>query len=303
MPEIRNILSFDVEDWHQSTYDLDLPVGSRVVDNTRRILDMLETSRTYATFFVLGVVAENFPELVRRIHDGGHEVACHGYSHLPVRGMSREQFREDLKRSMALVQDAAGSAVLGYRAPDFSIFDSDLWALEILAEEGLLYDSSIFPFAGPRYGIPAAFRQPHRVVCASNPDFLEFPLATLKLGPVRLPAAGGGYFRLLPYRFMRSAVRRMNAEGSPATTYFHPYELDTEEIRGSTCDIPWHLRLSQGLGRRRVERRLGRLLRDFAWGPARDWLGQGIRLTGGRILDLAGPTAGGWRSIPGGRVE
>jgi polysaccharide deacetylase family protein (PEP-CTERM system associated) len=204
---------------------------------------------------------------------------------------------------VALVQDAAGTAVLGYRAPDFSIFDSDLWALEILAEEGLRYDSSIFPFAGPRYGIPAAFRQPHRVVCVSNPDFLEFPLATLKIGRVRLPAAGGGYFRLLPYRFLKAAVRRINAGGSPATTYFHPYEIDTEEIPGSSHRIPWHVRLSQGLGRRWVERRLRRLLADFAWGPVRDWLADAARVADGRTLDLTRRAHDGSRWIPDGRSE
>src|SRR6266571_1084696 len=283
---MQNVLSFDVEDWPQSTLDLSLPVTGRVRDNTLRILDLLASAGARATFFVLGLAAQAFPDLVRRIRDDGHEVASHGHSHRPVYGMQPEEFRADLRRSIELIEDAAGARVLGYRAPDFSIRSGDWWALEILAEEGLRYDSSLFPIAGPRYGLRAAFTLPFGVLPACGPEIIEFPLATFECLGIRLPAAGGGYFRLSPYFASRAAIVRLNRRGGPATSYFHPYELDVEEIPGSPHAIPWHLRLSQGLMRRTVEGKLRRFLREFSWCPARDWLEQRETLTGGRLLDL-----------------
>jgi polysaccharide deacetylase family protein (PEP-CTERM system associated) len=283
---LKNILSFDVEDWHQSTLDFSLPVTRRVRDNTFRILDLVARAGARATFFVLGLAAQAFPDLVRRIRDEGHEVASHGHSHRPVYAMGPDEFREDLRRSITLIEDAVGERVLGYRAPDFSIRGGHLWALRILAEEGLRYDSSIFPIAGPRYGIRASFSLPFRVLTASQSELVEFPLATLEYLGLRLPAAGGGYFRLFPYLASRTAIARLNRRGSPATSYFHPYELDVEEIPGSTHAIPWHMRLSQGLMRSTVARKLERLLAEFSWCPARDWLEDSRDLTNGRVLDL-----------------
>ena len=239
-----------------------------------------------ATFFVLGLAAEAFPDLVRRIRADGHEVASHGYSHRPVYGMRPEEFRDDLRRSIALIEDAAGVRVLGYRAPDFSIRGSDLWALEILGEEGLRYDSSLFPIRGPRYGVRAAFTLPFRVLPACGSDLIEFPLATVEWRGLRIPAAGGGYFRIFPYRASRAAIEALNRRGGPTTVYFHPYELDTKEFTQFPLPIPWLLRLSQGLMRSTVESKLKRLLREFAWCPAQEWLGERESLTGGRVLDL-----------------
>ncbi|MBI4241874.1 MAG: DUF3473 domain-containing protein [Candidatus Rokubacteria bacterium] len=286
MPRLQNILTFDVEDWPQSTLDLSLPLTPRVRDNTHRVLDLLAGVGVRGTFFVLGLVAETFPDLVRRIREGGHELASHGYSHRPVHGMRPEEFRTDLRRSIASIEDAGGTRVLGYRAPDFSILARDWWALEIMAEEGLRYDSSIFPFAGPRYGVRAAFALPFQVLSASGSKFVEFPLTTVECLGVRLPAAGGGYFRLAPYCVSRAAIARLNRRGAPATCYFHPYEMDAEEIARSRQAIPWSLRLSQGLMRARVAGKLRRLLGDFSWCPAGDWLGRPGEATGGRALDL-----------------
>jgi polysaccharide deacetylase family protein (PEP-CTERM system associated) len=294
---VRNLMTFDVEDWHQSTVDFDLPITRRVVDNTIRVLEMLESRRILGTFFVLGLVAEAEPGLVRRIQEGGHEVATHGHSHRPVFAMRPDEFRADLLRSMASIQDATGERIVGYRAPDFSITRDALWALEVLSEEGLQYDSSIFPFAGPRYGISEAFTEPCRVLCASGATLVEFPLATISRLGLRLPACGGGYFRLLPYSHSRAAARRFNARGLPATAYFHPYELDDQEIPSSPHRLPLRLRLSQGLGRSRVARRLGRFLDDFRWEPMRAALAGSEALTGGRVLDLREPGRSGspWR--------
>ena len=284
----RNILTFDVEDWPQSTLDPSLPISDRVRENTHRILDLLGTAGVHATFFLLGMVADRFPDLVRRISGDGHEVASHGHAHRPVHSMRVEEFRRDLRSSIAPIEDASGTRVLGYRAPDFSIREDALWALCVLAEEGLAYDSSIFPFAGPRYGVASAFRAPWRVRCPANPDFLELPLTTLECLGHRIPAAGGGYFRLLPYRLSRAAVARLNRRGIPATAYFHPYEIDADEIPSSPHRIPILLRLSQGLLRSRVEGKLRRFLGEFSWGPARDWLRDPRALTGDRVLDLSG---------------
>jgi polysaccharide deacetylase family protein (PEP-CTERM system associated) len=291
----RIFLTIDIEDWRQSTLDHDAPISERVVSNTRRLLDLCAETHARGTFFFLGLVAEKYPGLVREVDQRGHEVASHGWAHQAVYTLGPRAFREDLRRSMAAIQEALGKKVLGYRAPDFSITEESFWAFEILAEEGLSYDSSIFPFRGPRYGIPRAFRRPHTVRCAANPGFVEFPLATVERLSVRLPVAGGGYFRLLPYRVTRAALRAIARGGVPPVCYFHPYELDASEFHGG-AGVPWAMRMTQGLGRRRVPARLGRLLRDFASHPLRDALGD-PGLVRGRTLDLTPPSPGGpvWR--------
>jgi len=279
-------LTFDVEDWPQSTLNHDLPITGRVRDNTLRVLDLLEPTGSRGTFFILGLVAEKFPDLVREIDQRGHEVASHGFSHRPVYDMTPDRFRDDLRASIAAVEGAAGCRVIGYRAPDFSIPSSSLWALHVLAAEGMQYDSSIFPIAGPRYGIREAFRAPSLVRCSDGASLIEFPMTTTEYLGFRLPAAGGGYFRLWPYAHTRLAIARLNREGHPAISYFHPYETDPEEFTESPHRIPLSLRLSQGLGRAGMPRRLQRLLSEFNWGPARDRLADGSLLTADRVLDL-----------------
>jgi polysaccharide deacetylase family protein (PEP-CTERM system associated) len=292
-----NILSFDVEDWPQSTLDFSLPVTRRVVDNTARVLDLCGEAGVTGTFFVLGLVAESFPDLVARIRDAGHEVASHGHDHRPVHAMTPAAFRDDLRRSRTSIEQAAGTRVLGYRAPDFSISRTSLWALVVLAEEGYAYDSSLFPFSGPRYGVAESFAAPCQVQTGAG-GLVEFPLTTTEWLGRRWPAAGGGYFRLLPHAWHRAAIARLNRGGSPATSYFHPYETDTRELRSSPHRIPLLLRLSQGLGRSRVAPRLRLLLGEFRWGPARDHLPRGAALTGGRTLDLTSLASSGplWRT-------
>jgi polysaccharide deacetylase family protein (PEP-CTERM system associated) len=288
---ISNILSFDVEDWAQSTFDFDLPITGRVVDNTARILDLCDAAGVKGTFFVLGLVAEAHPALVRRIHAAGHEVASHGQDHRPVYAMTPSQFRADLRRARAPIEAATGTGILGYRAPDFSIPAAAFWALEILAEEGYRYDSSLFPWKGPRYGVPEAFDAPFRVRAHAG-DLVEFPLAvSTRLGR-RLPAVGGGYFRLFPYLWHRDAIRRLNRRQHPATAYFHPYEVDPDEIRRSPHHLPLTTRWSQGVGRSRVAGRLARLFRDARWGTAAAWLDPQASPTADRILDLTGAPGG-----------
>jgi polysaccharide deacetylase family protein (PEP-CTERM system associated) len=201
--------------------------------------------------------------------------------------MTPEVFRSDLRRSRDLIEQATGERLVGYRAPDFSIPATALWALTVLVEEGYRYDSSLFPFAGPRYGIAGAFDAPCRVQTPAG-DLVEFPLATTEILGCRLPAVGGGYFRLFPYAIHGAAVRRLNRRGAPAVAYFHPYEVDTEEIPRSPHKLPFALRLSQGLSRSRVRPRLARLMREFEWGPMGAWLDRTAAVTGGRLLDLTG---------------
>ncbi len=216
---------------------------SRVERNTERVLGILEKRGATGTFFVLGWIAERYPDLVKRISAAGHEVASHGSGHELIYNQSPGAFREDVKRSRALLQDLSGQEVIGYRAPSYTIMTRTLWALRVLAEEGFGYDSSIFPIARRRYGMPGARRWPHRVVLDASHDIpgspspkgagggwiAEFPLPTIKLGPLNFPATGGAYLRLLPLAMQRLALQRMIRSGRPFVLNFHPWELDPDQ--------------------------------------------------------------------------
>lgn len=237
-----NALTIDVEDYFQvtafeSVVDRDdWPVyPSRVENNTRRVMDLLEEHGLKATFFMLGWVAERFPMLVRAISDAGHEVGCHGFGHELVYNIGPDRFRQDLRLARSTIEDITGRPVLGYRAPSYSITQNSLWALDILIEEGFVYDSSIFPIHHDNYGIPGARRFPHDIRCESG-SIREFPLTTLNLPlpgkTLALPIAGGGYLRLLPAGIIYWGMRRINQiEGEPAVLYFHPWEIDPDQPR------------------------------------------------------------------------
>ncbi|MEO8327864.1 MAG: DUF3473 domain-containing protein, partial [Nitrospirota bacterium] len=229
-PAPFHLLSVDVEDWQQSTLDHSLPISSQVVENTHALLDLFSEMQVRATFFVLGKVAEVYPTLARRISEAGHEVGTHGYSHESVEEMPIAKFRNELHRSVEMLRQQTGQPVLGHRAADFSISGNSLQLLEYLSEEGLIYDSSIFPVRHPRYGVPKAWRYPHGIRCASGKILVEFPLATIRLAGLALPIAGGGYFRLFPYLWTRFGFRALEKEGLPATCYLHPYELNSSEM-------------------------------------------------------------------------
>jgi polysaccharide deacetylase family protein (PEP-CTERM system associated) len=280
---MRNALTFDVEDYFhvESAVSVvrrsDWPTyAPRVQINTRRILDLLDGVTVKATFFVLGWVAEREPDLVREIRDRGHELACHSFAHRLVYAMTRQEFREDVRRAKAAIEDAAGVAVVGYRAPTFSIVRRSIWALDVLAEEGFEYDSSIFPIHHDRYGMPRAPRFPHLVRVAGDRMLAEFPMTTLTVGGTRLPFSGGGYFRLLPYRVIHSAIRWINArEHQPALVYLHPWELDPGQPR---LDIRGLSRFRQYVNLSTTESKLRRLLANFTFGPARDVLREQLAL-------------------------
>ena len=289
---LPNALTVDVEDYfHVAALAPGIPRDSwdaresRVVANTRRLLDVFGQFDARATFFVLGWVAEREPQLVREIAARGHEIACHGFSHSLVYEQTPETFRAETLRAKQLLEDITGSAVLGYRAASYSIVRDSLWALDILAEAGFAYDSSIFPVRHDRYGIPDAQRIPHRLVTPNGGSIVEWPLSTASLLGFRLPVAGGGYFRLFPYWLTRWGLASINRrEQQPFIFYMHPWEIDPEQPR---VRASWLSRFRHYNNLDQCEARLRRLLGDFRFGSAGDGLAQ-LGLLPGREDRAAG---------------
>jgi polysaccharide deacetylase family protein (PEP-CTERM system associated) len=267
-PPITNALTIDVEDYFQvsafapyiARHEWDSR-ECRVERNVDRILALLERQGVQATFFTLGWVAERYPQLVRAIVGGGHELASHGYGHERASDLAEAAFFEDVDRAKKLLEDLSGHAVQGYRAPSFSIGAGNLWAFDTLARAGYRYSSSIYPIAHDHYGMPEAPRFAHRVPSG----LLEVPATTLRVGGRNLPCSGGGYFRLLPYPMSRWMLRRVNARDREAAVfYFHPWEIDHAQPRVAGIDA--RTRFRHYLNLDRMEQRLGRLLSDFRWG-------------------------------------
>ena len=265
-------MSVDLEDYFQVEAFADVisrpewdTFAPRVRQNTERVLALFERHKCHATFFVLGWVAERETSLIREVAQAGHEIACHSYFHYRVNTLTPHQFREDLRRAKAAIEDAAGVKVLGYRAPTFSIVKESLWALDVLAEEGFEYDSSIFPVHHDRYGIPDAPRFAHWRELPSGRSICEVPMATVRLGNTNFPAAGGGYLRLLPMRYTRWAVERIHArDRQPAILYFHPWEVDPEQPRLAAS---WKTRIRHYSGLKKTEARLEEILSRHAVEP------------------------------------
>lgn len=263
------VVSIDVEDWPQSTWDRSLPITRRAADNTLHLLDLLGHTRVTATLFVLGKFAEAFPDVVRRIRDDGHEVASHGFGHVEIFTQTPSEFRADVTRAKKVIEDIIGEEVVGYRAPDFSIVERSLWALEVLAEAGFRYDSSIFPIAHRRYGIRDWPTLPMIVELSSGSTIVELPIATLKVFGRRLPVGGGGYHRLLPSSVIAWAIGKIRGAGSPFVAYCHPYEFDPGEFAALDLPIPLRVRLHQGLGRRGLASKFTRMISNNETIPAR----------------------------------
>jgi polysaccharide deacetylase family protein (PEP-CTERM system associated) len=266
---IRNAMTVDVEDWFQvqafaNTIARDGwdALESRVQANTERVLELFSAAGVRATFFTLGWVAERNPALIRRIVAGGHELASHGHNHERVQAIGEAAFRADIRSSRAVLEQASGQAVLGYRAPTFSIgARTTPWAHRVLAEEGYRYSSSIFPISHDLYGAADAPRGPHR----PSPDgVVELPMTTLRALGRNLPVSGGGWFRLLPYHLFRAGLRRVNGGfHAPGIFYFHPWEIDPGQPRVAA---PWRSRFRHYTGIPSMAARIERLLNDFAWG-------------------------------------
>ena len=239
MPAItsKNVLSVDVEDYfHAEVFSRVVQRSdwdrypSRVESNTERLLELFAACHVQATFFVVGWVAERFPNLLQRIAAAGHEIACHSYWHRLIYDLEPDDFREDTHRAKSVIEQIAGQQIYGYRAPTYSIVDASLWALEILAELGFTYDSSIYPIHHDRYGIPGAPRAPFRIQTASG-ELTEYPLTTFRIAWYSLPVGGGGYLRLLPRWYTSMGIMRARNEGLPIITYIHPWEIDPEQPR------------------------------------------------------------------------
>ena len=267
-PMITNALTIDVEDYFQvSAFAPYIRRDEwhlrecRVEANVDRILALLAANGTQATFFTLGWVAERYPQLVRRIVDGGHEVASHGYGHHRASDLSAAELWQDVSRAKQLLEDISGAAVHGYRAPSFSIGLRNLWAFDTLVRAGHRYSSSIYPIQHDHYGTPDAPRFAHRL----TNGLLEVPVTTLRVMNRNLPSSGGGYFRLLPYPVSRWMIGRVNREDREAAVfYFHPWEIDTEQPRVAGIDAKTRFR--HYLNIPRMESRLQALLGDFRWG-------------------------------------
>ena len=257
------VCTVDVEDWAQSTLDTNLPISDRAGANMEHVLDVLAEEQVKATCFILGKFADAFPGCVKRIAREGHEIASHGFGHVDVFRLTPAQFREDVHRSKAQLEQLTGQEVKGFRAPDFSIIRDSLWALDILAEEGFTYDASINPAVLARFGVPDFPAQPVRLELAAGRSLVELPVATWRALGRKFPVAGGGYHRLLPFPVIRWMVERAVLAGETFVAYCHPYEFDPDEFKHLPQPLPLKIRLHQGLGRRGFESKFRRMLREF----------------------------------------
>jgi polysaccharide deacetylase family protein (PEP-CTERM system associated) len=268
---VTNALTIDFEDWYQG---LEIPYSEwgrfedRIEAAGAKLLGILDDAGTKATFFMLGYVAEKHPEIVKRIEAEGHEIGTHGFSHSLIYKQAPEVFQAELTRAIAFLEDLTGKKVLGHRAPFFSITKDSLWALDILGELGIKYDSSIFPVLNYRYGIADAPRFPYKIKRAQH-EFIEFPISTLKLPGFTMPISGGAYFRIYPYQVTKQAIKSVNRGGQPVTFYLHPWELDPGHPR---IDVPRRIALTHYFNLGATERRLRKLLRDFKMAPMKEVL-------------------------------
>jgi polysaccharide deacetylase family protein (PEP-CTERM system associated) len=270
---LRNAMTVDVEDYFQvSAFEGHIAradwehLPCRVERNTERVLELFAAHGVRATFFVLGWIASRYPQLVRRIAEAGHEVASHGWEHVRATEVEAEAFREDVTRTKAQLEDTIGAPVEGFRAASFSIGHRNLWALDVIAEAGYRYSSSIYPIRHDLYGMPDAPRGPFRY---NGSGILELPVTTARLLGRNVPAGGGGYFRLLPYGYYRWALRQVNeGEGRPGIFYFHPWEIDPDQPRQR--GVGWKTRIRHYTNLSRMEARLERLMQDFQWSTMRE---------------------------------
>ncbi len=265
---MHNAMTVDVEDYFQVSAFEDVikrdrwaSFPCRVERNTEKILELFSEYGVYATFFMLGWIAERYPRLTRRIVEAGHELASHGYAHVRVTEQDSKEFRKDVSYTRRLLEDTTGSPVIGYRAASYSIGRNNLWAHQVLAEAGYRYSSSIYPIRHDLYGMPEA---PRFAFYSEHKAILEVPVSTSELFGQKLPCGGGGYFRLFPYFYSRWALKRINRlDEQPCVFYFHPWEIDPHQPR--MAKINFKTRFRHYLNLNRMQERLVCLLRDFQW--------------------------------------
>jgi len=271
---MTNALSIDLEDWFCAANMLefytqeDWPnLESRVVQNSTRLLELFERKSVKATFFVLGWVADHYPDLVKEISSRGHEIASHGYSHTLLTKMTPEAFEADLEKALSVTQVCTQQRIIGFRAPSFTVTRDTMWAVDILAKNGFKYDSSIFPIGfHPDYGVADEPLGIHQI----RNSLLEFPMAVSELVGKRIPCSGGGYFRLLPYAVTRILLRGINAKGRPFVFYVHPWEIDPEQPR---LPLSFSKRLRHYTNLNKTFSRLERLISQFEFNSIRSVLG------------------------------
>lgn len=280
---MNNAFTVDVEDYFQveafkNSIDRDSwdSRECRVEANTQRVLALLADHDTRATFFILGWVAERYPQLVQEIAKQGHEVASHGYDHKLIYKQQRAEFVEETERSKKILEEITGVAVKGYRAATYSIIESSLWALDVLVEQGFEYDSSIFPGRHDKYGIPGSRLEPYVHHAPNGGQLVEFPVTVLEMAKARLPVAGGGYFRLFPYAFIAWAYRRINRQQRPFMFYVHPWEVDPDQPR--ITQASWFSQFRHYTNLDSCEADMGRMLESFDFQPMAEVISQlGLR--------------------------
>ncbi|MBU1319264.1 MAG: DUF3473 domain-containing protein [candidate division Zixibacteria bacterium] len=269
-----NALTVDVEDWfHVQAFAHIFPSSewdqqrARIIRNVIRTLEILREYDTKATFFILGWVAEKFPEIVGLIHDSDHELASHSQFHRLVYNLSAEEFKSDLMQSILQIERAADVTIKGYRAPSFSIRPDQSWVWDVMSECGIEYDSSIFPVRHDTYGTPSAPRFAYGIKLDNEKTILEIPPSTVRIFGTNVPVGGGGYLRMFPYWFIRKSIRRINSEGQPAVMYFHPWELDADQER---VNAGLRSRMRHYTNLKAFEGKLRRLLADFRFSTISD---------------------------------
>jgi len=267
---MRHHFTIDVEEYFQvAAFQRHVPprrwplLESRVRAQMDVLLELLGRHGARATCFVVGWLAERQPDLMRAIARAGHEIASHGWEHARVTALTRSQFRDSVRRSKQVLEEIIGAPIMGYRAPNFSIVRGREWALDILIEEAYRYDSSLFPVHRPGYGYRSGCPDPHWIARPAG-GLVEIPPTTLEWAGMRLPAAGGAYFRLLPYRLVRAALRQCERRGVPGVFYVHPWEIDPAQPR---IAVPWLTGVRHYGGLHRTLPRLERLLTEFRFGP------------------------------------
>ena len=284
-----NILTFDVEDWYHILESEGCPdrdrwasLENRVASNTDRILEVLDEEGVKATFFIVGWVAKENPDMVRRIAEQGHEIASHSFWHEVMKGHTKESLRADLTTSRKVLQDLSGQSVDGFRAPGASITPETAWSLDIIQEVGFSYDASLCPGVSSHGGFPSPFLGPHLIQCSGG-LISEIPSATVGLGSLRTPYAGGGYLRLFPLALISGAITLDNALGRPTNIYIHPREIDPDQPR---MDLPLKRRFKYYVGLNTTLGKLRRLIRKHSFTTASQWLKEHKPWMTGQILDI-----------------
>lgn len=271
---MKNLMTFDLEDWYHGNFLDENIFGKndvdRVVEPTLTILEMLQESGNSATFFVLGCVAEKHPELIKKIHQQGHEIASHSYEHNLIYKLNKNEFQKDVEKSVKILEGIIGDKIIGYRAPYWSINYEMEWVWESLKQNGIIYDSSIYPFKTYYYGDNNASRFKHNLSWNENNSLIEIPPSTLEIMNNRIPFCGGFYFRILPYWVVRWAINRINnLENYAAVFYLHPYEIDVNKPRSSKGfrnNFILHVNI------KKAEKKLRKIMKDFKFVSIKDYL-------------------------------